>query len=170
MLALLSAILASSAPASALDASVPWFERITVTVDDQGKQRTCHYQSSVDPAGPKPCDRAMAATIPVIEPAIDGVYSRLTFERRFSPAPKLDSGRLRAGDSLLAHKIMFLTIGADGSIASCRVVGRSGALMPAYGCDEAKAEQFSVSAGASASTSRQAFMTILVYGHQEQIA
>lgn len=170
MLALMAAVLAASTPGSALESAVPWFERITVTVDDQGKQRACRYQSSLDGAAPQPCDRSMAATIPATAKAGSGVYSKLTFERRFSPAPKLDSVRLRAGDKLLVQQVMFLTIDAGGSIASCRVVGRSGDMMPAYGCDEAKAEQFRVSAGIPAETPRQAFMTILVYGHQEQIA
>lgn len=170
MLAFMAAVLAASIPGPALESSVPWFERITVTVDDQGKQRACRYQSSLDAAAPRPCDRDMAATIPATTKAGSGVYSKLTFERRFSPAPKLDSVRLRAGDRLLVQQVMFLTIDADGSIAACRVVGRSGDMMPAYGCDEAKAEQFRVSARNPDETQRQAFMTILVYGHQEQIA
>jgi hypothetical protein len=43
-------------------------------------------------------------------------------------------------------------------------------MIPAYGCDEAKTEQFRAKAGADSVAPRQAFMTILVYGHQEQIA
>ena len=170
MLAFMTAFLAASIPSSPLESSVPWFERITVTVDDQGAQRSCQYQFSLTPGGPKPCDQSMTSTIPATAKASSGVYSKLTFERRFSPAPKLDSGRLLAGDKLLAQQVMFLTIGANGSIAACRVVGRAGDMMPAYGCDEAKSEQFRVPARTSAGTSSQAFMTILVYGHQEQIA
>jgi hypothetical protein len=165
----MTTLLAASIPSLPLEASVPWFERITVTVDDQGTQRSCQYQLSLTPGGPKPCDQNMASTVPATAKASSGVYSKLTFERRFSPAPKLDSVRLRAGDKLLAQQVMFLTISEDGSIAACRVVGRSGDMMPAYGCDEARAEQFRVPA-TSAGTPRQAFMTILVYGHQEQIA
>lgn len=170
MPAFMAALLAASIPSSLLESSVPWFERITVTVDDQGTQRSCQYQFSLTPGGPKPCDQSMISTIPATAKASSGVFSKLTFERRFSPAPKLDSGRLRAGDKLLAQQVMFLTISSDGSIAACRVVGRAGDMMPAYGCDEAKSEQFRVPASASSKASRQGFMTILVYGHQEQIA
>ena len=91
------------------------------------------------------------------------------FERRFSPGAKLDNGRLQTGDELLGQQVMFLTIDADGSIQSCRVVGTSGDMVPAYGCTEAKSEQFRAEAAAAADTPRQAFMTIRVFGHQEQI-
>jgi hypothetical protein len=42
--------------------------------------------------------------------------------------------------------------------------------VPTYDCDAVKAEQFHVAASASSEAPRQAFMTILVYGHHEQIA
>ena len=171
MLAFLAALLAASNPAPALEASVPWWERITVTMDDKGAQQSCNYQFSLSSKGPEACDQEMASTIPSIKgKAGAGVFSKLTFERRFSPGPKLDSGRMQTGDELLGQQVMFLTIGTDGSIEHCRVVGTSGELVPAYDCDEAKSEQFRVAAGASSETSRQAFMTIMVYGHQEQIA
>ena len=173
MLALLAAVLAASTPAqtSKLEASVPWWERITVTVDDKGKQQSCKYQSSLSPTGAEACDKEMADSIQGRGgKGSSGVYSTLTFERRFSPGPRLDSGRLETGDKLLGQQVMFLTIEGDGSIASCKVVGTSGDMLPDYGCDEAKSEQFRVEASASSDMPRQAFMTIRVYGHQEQIA
>lgn len=171
MLGFVVAVLAASTSAHALEASVPWWERITVTVDHQGKQQACRYQSSVSASAPRACDREMAATIPAIGGKGSlGLYSKLTFERRFSPGARLDSGRLQAGDKLLGQQVMFMTFGAGGSIESCRVVGISGDMIPAYGCDEARTEQFRVPASAPSAAPRQAFMTILVYGHQEQIA
>ena len=150
---------------------MPWWERISVIVDDKGKQQSCNYQSSLVPVGPEACDEEMAATMPSIRAkGGPGLYSRLTFERRFSPGAKLDSGRLQAGDKLLGQQVMHLMIGADGAIESCKVVGTSGDMVPAYDCEEMKAEQFRVAASASTDTPRQAFMTILVYGHNEQIA
>jgi hypothetical protein len=150
---------------------MPWWERISVTLDDKGKQQSCKYQFSLSAKGAETCDQAMAASIqPRAAKGATGLFSKLTFERRFSPGEKLDSGRLETGDKLLGQQVMFLTIGADGAIDSCRVVGTSGDLLPAYGCDEAKSEQFRVQASAPADEPRQAFMTILVYGHQEQIA
>ena len=172
MLALIAAVLASaSAPTSMLEASTPWWERISVTVDDKGTQQSCFYQSSLSPTGAETCDEAMAASVqPRRTQLQSGLYSKLTFERRFSPGGKLDSGRLQAGDELLGQQVMFLTIDPDGSIGSCRVVGTSGDLLPTYGCDEAKSEQFRAQASAPSQAPRQAFMTIMVYGHQEQIA
>ncbi|HVL29573.1 MAG TPA: hypothetical protein VM326_02490 [Sphingomicrobium sp.] len=168
MLPLLAAFLAASTSAP-LEASMPWWERISVTVDDKGKQQSCSYQSSRLPTGP--CDEEMASTLPAIRAkGGPGLYSKLTFERRFSPGARLDSGRLQPGDKLLGQQVMHLTFGADGTIASCKVVGRSGEMIPAYDCDEVKAEVFRASTGASPKAPLQAFMTILVYGHQEQIA
>ncbi len=171
MLALAAAALAAASPTPLLEASTPWWERITVTVDGEGTQQSCKYQSSLSPTGAETCDQEMAASVqPARSKAPSGVYSKLTFERRFSPGEKLDSGRLQTGDTLLAHQVMFLTIGNDGSIDSCRVVGTSGDLRPAYGCAEAKSEQFRMPAISGEAAPSQAFMTILVYGHQEQIA
>ena len=176
MLALIAAILATTpvqapVPTSMLEASTAWWERISVTVDDKGTQQSCTYQSSLSPSGAKACDDDMAASVqPRPAMATSGLYSKLTFERRFSPGGKLDSGRLQAGDKLLGQQVMFLTIDADGSIGSCRIVGTSGDLRPSYGCKEAKSEQFRAQASAPSRAPRQAFMTILVYGHQEQIA
>lgn len=150
---------------------MPWWERISVTVDDKGKQQSCSYQSSQAPAGPEACDEDMASAMPAIRAkGGPGLYSKLTFERRFSPGARLDSGRLQPGDKLLGQQVMYLTFGADGAIASCKVVGRSGDMIPAYDCDEVKTEVFRAAASAPAAAPRQAFMTILVYGHQEQIA
>ena len=170
MLAFVAAVLAASTPSPILEASVPWWERITVTVDDKGTQQSCNYHFSLSPNGPEACDQEMADSIPGRKAQGGaGAFSKLTFERRFSPGSKLDSGRLQTGDKLLGQQVMFLTISAEGSIESCKVVGTSGDLVPTYGCNEAKAEQFRVKAGASSDVPSQAFMTILVYGHQEQI-
>ena len=171
MLALLAAALATSTPTPMLEASLPWWERISVTVDDKGKQQSCTYQSSLAGIVPQACDEDMAASVgPRSAKGATGVFSKLTFERRFSPGQKLDSGRLETGDKLLGQQVMFLTFTPDGAIQSCRVVGASGDLVPTYGCDEAKTEQFRVNASARSGSPHQAFMTILVYGHQEQIA
>lgn len=174
MLAFVAAVLAASTPTldstPVLEASVPWWERITVAVDDKGRQQSCKYQSSLSPNGAEVCDQELAASVqPRQTSGRSGVYLKLTFERRFSPGAKLDSGRLQAGDKLLGQQVMFLTIGPDGAIKTCRVVGTSGDMSPSYGCEQAKSEQFRQASGQSGQP-RQAFMTILVYGHQEQIA
>ena len=177
MLALFAAALAasSSAPASItdpmLESAVPWFERITVTLDDKGTQKSCKYQFSLSPTGVENCDKEMAASVgPKNATGQDGVYSKLTFERRFSPGAKLDTGKLPTGDKLLGQQVLFLTIDAKGEIGSCKVLATSGDLLPAYDCDQAKTEQFKVAASAPAGKQSEAFMTVTVYGHEEQIA
>ena len=170
MLPLLAALLAASTPAP-LELSMPWWERISVTLDDKGNQQSCNYQSSLSPKGPEACDKEMSSTMPSIRAqGGPGLYSKLTFERRFSPGAKIDSGRLQAGDKLLGQQVMHLSFGTDGAIESCKVVGTSGDLVPTYDCEEIKAEQFRVAASSPAEEPRQAFMTIMVYGHHEQIA
>lgn len=159
---------ASSAPASeALESGVPWWEKITVTVDDKGKQQSCRYETSA--AGVAACDREMAASIETGGKGTQGFFKKVTFERRFSPGGLLDAGKLQPGDRLLGRQVMFLTIGPNGAIESCKLVATSGEVPPEYGCAEAKKEQFRVEASADGS-SRQAFMTVLAYGHTEHIA
>lgn len=161
---------APPAPAPALENSVPWWEKVTVTVDDKGKQQSCFYEASHFGGGPTACDPKMAAGLDAAGgegPA--GVFTKMTFERRFSPGEELDGGQLQPGDTLLARQVMFLTFDPAGAIQSCEVVATAGERRPAYGCDEAKKEQFRTQASTGPAP-RQAFMTILAYGHQEQIA
>ena len=170
MLALFAAALAASSPNPVLEASVPWWEKVTVTVDDKGKQQSCRYESSLSANGAESCDEEMAAGLRADSDGRAGVYSKLTFERRFSPGvAQLDAGQLQPGDQLLGRHVLFLTIDAEGSIENCHIVATSGDILPAYDCEEAKKEQFSAQA-ISGSGARQAFMTILAYGHSEQIA
>lgn len=174
MLAFLAGILAASTQVATqepvLEPAMPWWERISVTFDDKGAQQSCKYQSSLSPNGAEDCDDGMAANLKSRGgKAQTGVYSKLTFERRFSPVTP-DSGRLQPGDQLLGRQVMYLTINSEGSIESCKVVSTSGDMPPEYDCEEVKSEQFRAAASASASPPRQAFMTILAYGHKEQIA
>ena len=180
MLAFLAAALAASiqptpaTPAvpdttSILESSTPWWERITVTVDDKGTQRSCRYQTSHSPGGAEACDEATAASIKAGGEGQTGVLSKVTFERRFSPDGQLDAGRLQPGDTLFGRQVMFLTIDAKGAIESCHVVSISGESPPGYGCNDARKEQFRAAAS-TAPAPRQAFMTILAYGHTERIA
>lgn len=169
MLAFLAAVAAASTPSPALETSTPWWERITVTVDDKGEQQSCRYETSSSAAGGEACGEAMASTLPSAGKTATGLYSKLTFERRFSPGARLDSGKLQPGDTLIGRQVMFLTFDAKGAISGCHVVAVSGDAPTEYGCDQAKKEQFRVPAGA-APTPHQAFMTILAYGHTEHLA
>jgi hypothetical protein len=159
------------APAAALEASAPWWERITMTIDDHGKQQSCKYDSSLSL---KPAEACQVDTSfrPTASDAGDvtGQYTKLTFERRFSPGARPDSGQLQPGDKRLAHEVMFLTIGSDGSVEGCRVVASSGDRPPEYGCEEARSERFEAQGSVASGAARHAFMTVLVYGHNEQLA
>jgi len=167
VLALFAAALASSVTASPiLESAQPWWERITVTVDDKGEQRRCLYETSS--SGAATCDEAMAASIPGTA-GKSGSFSKVTYERRFSPGgAQLDSGRLRPGDTLLGRQVMFLTFDAQGAIDSCKVVAATGELEFSYDCDAARKEQFRAQANADPAA-RQAFLTVLAYGHIERI-
>lgn len=156
-----------TAPATPLETAAPWWEKITVTVDDQGEQQSCRYETSA--AGAQACEPAMAASIGTSGKGAAGLYKKVTFERRFSPGGRLDAGTLQPGDTLLGRQVMYLTIDAAGAISTCKVVETSGEARPDYGCDEAKKEKFSAG-GDAAAAARQAFMTVLAYGHTEQIA
>ena len=162
---------ASSAPsataeADRLEAASAWWEKITVTVDPKGTQQSCRYETSS--TGSAACDEAMAASISPGKGSA-GLFKKVTFERRFSPGGQLDTGRLAPGDMLLGRSVMFLTIDANGAIQGCKVVASSGDAPPDYDCDEVKNEQFRAEAGTDG-TARQAFMTVLAYGHTESIA
>jgi hypothetical protein len=156
-----------STDSDVLEAALPWWERITVTVDDKGTQQGCRYETSQN--GSLACDKEMADSVKARGVGTTGLFKKVTFERRFSPGGKLDSGKLQPGDTLLGRQIMFLTIDASGAIASCKIVATSGDVPSSYDCEDARKEQFRAQASTD-STARQAFMTVLAYGHIEAIA
>ena len=171
VLAFLAAALAAttpSNPSAVLESAQPWWERITVTVDHKGEQQSCLYEASISPGGAEACDEKMAASVQAAGDRREGLYSKLTFERRFSPGGRLDAGRVQPGDTLLGRQVMFLTFDENGSIASCDIVAASGDLAPDYDCAKVRKEQFRAQASAEPGA-RQAFMTLLAYGHTEQI-
>lgn len=168
MLAFVVAALAASTSSAILETSVPWWERVTVTVDDKGKQQSCQYQVSLQPSGARRCDAAMAASLPTGR-GESGRFAKMTFERRFSPGRQIDSGQLQPGDELLGRKVLFLTFSEEGAIESCKVVAATGDMEFAYNCEEARKEQFRAQASAGPGQ-RQAFLTVLAYGHTEHIA
>lgn len=160
---------ASATNSPALTTAAPWWERFTFTMTGDGAQQGCSYQSSVAIPGSEGCspDDAKATSSPMTHRASSstGTYTKITIERRFTPGVNPDPGRLEAGDTLLGKQIMALAIDATGSVSSCTVVDKSGELQPPYGCTEARSEHFDASSAAQAV--RRAYMTVLVYGHEE---
>jgi len=153
----------------ALVSAVPWSEKVTVTIAGDGKAQSCRYESSLKPDGGKDCDVAMSAGAMASASGEKGEYTRITFERRFSPVTP-ESAALQVGDTLLGRQVLALAIDPKGLVKACQIIASSGAMTPDYGCTEATAEHFQAKAGASPkSPNEQGYMTILVYGHSEHI-
>lgn len=172
MLGLAAMILAAaSADASpALTSHTPWWEKVTYTIIGDSAQQSCQYESSI--AGARNCDsdEASSPLRPAASDATTGTFTKITIERRFTPAGAPHPGGLEPGDTLLGGQIMALAIDTAGTVRGCKVLAASGDVRPAYGCDDVRAERFEASAGRATPEVRQAFMTIVVYGHEEQLA
>lgn len=160
---------AATTNVSALDSSSPWWERVTVTIAGNGQPEACRFESSVGPGSAKECQvQASQAAMEKTASGAKDSYTRITFERRFSPDWQPDATQAPAGDMLLGRQVLSLAIGGKGAVQGCQVVAASGDMRPEYGCKEASAEKFSASAS-TAHPTRQAYMTILVYGHSEHL-
>jgi hypothetical protein len=159
---------------STLNSNAPWWERVTVTVTDDGSTHSCRYETSLQPAAAQDCavsgsGSALAYSAGSPSGPKDQ-YTRITFERRFSPgAQPTAQQQLQPGETLLGGQVMALAIDGRGAVKHCRIVATSGALTPQYGCDEAAAEKFEAKAGTARAPEREGFMTILVYGHSEHV-
>lgn len=157
----------SSTPSPTLVASEPWWERVTRTISSDGTEQSCRYESSRARISSPDCEIA-AGGDSATQPA--SRFTKLTYERRFVPGGSPDMGKLEPGDKLLGSQVMMLAINSAGSVEGCRVVVATGDSLPDYGCNEARTERFEASAERGRETARRAYMTILVYGHVEQIA
>ena len=172
-LALLAAAAASTASSPTLVSNAPWWEKVTVTIAGDGKPQSCQYSASHGGGSASQCDVAGAAPVAAKTPAgTPDQFTKITFERRFNPGDtRPDSTKLHAGDTLLGGQVMALAIDEAGSVKGCKVIAKAGDVTPDYGCDEATAEKFQASAKVrSAATDGIGFMTVLVYGHEENMA
>lgn len=155
-----------------------WWERVTVTVTDDGKTHSCRYETSLEPAAGQDCSteggasaKALGASASSGGGGAKDQFTRITFERRFTPGITPQTETLKPGETLLGGQVMALAIDARGAVKHCKIVATSGAVTPQYGCDQAAAEKFEASvrdtkAGPAA---REGYMTILVYGHSEHL-
>lgn len=167
-------LLAAASSAASPTSSAPplstaaWFEKITVTVAGNGKPQSCKYETNLRAAGSSECEVVGKASGSAGGPA-ETQFTRITFERRFSPGETPPGeASLALGDKLLGRHVLALAIDAAGTVQGCKVVAVSGEMTPNYGCDEAQAEKFEAKAGAEA-PHRQGFLTVLVYGHEEHL-
>lgn len=162
---ILAAVSAQASPS--LSSAAPWWEKVTYTISGDGAE-TCRFESSL--AGARSCQEEAGSSPVSGAGGSSGTYTKITIERRFSPGGQPDAVGLQAGDTLLGGRVLALSIDEAGEVQSCKTLVASGDLRPAYGCDEAKAERFSASAGDTSPQMRQAYMTIIVYGHEEYLA
>lgn len=166
----LAALILAAASANAspeLTPASPWWEKITYTISGDGAQQSCVYQSSL--AGARSCDSDEQSSPIRARSGSTGTYTKITIERRFTPPGGPDPLSLEAGDTLLGGQVMALAIDGTGAVRSCQILAASGDVRPAYGCKQARAERFEASARETEPV-REAFMTILVYGHEEYLA
>lgn len=155
--------------ATTLSPDAPWWERVTVTVTGDGHPQSCHYESSLQPKNGQDCDVTGSQAAMASNNGAKDQYTRITFERRFSPGAQPRVTELDPGETLLGGQVLALAIDARGAVKGCRIVATSGAVRPEYGCVEATAERFDASAGERSSAQRQGYMSIIVYGHSEHV-
>lgn len=169
MLALAALFLASASvdASPALTFESPWWEKFTFTMTGDGTQQACSYQTNLASSGTQSCGDDGSQAPRQHNASAGGSYTKITVERRFTPASQPDPLDVQAGDTLLGGQVLALAIDKAGTVQTCKVVGAQGDLTPPYGCDEAKTEKFDASAPRSVGAVRHAFMTVLVYGHEE---
>lgn len=160
---------ATAHSATALLPSSPWWERVTVTISGDGKPQSCRFESSRKPDGAQSCDVVGNAASSATSSGAKDQYTRITFERRFKPGAQPDAGDVQPGETLLGGQVMALGIDPRGEVKTCKVVSQSGSMRPEYGCAQATTERFEASAAAPASTAREGYLTIIVYGHSEHV-
>ena len=165
-----TAAAASTSTPQALSSTNPWWEKITVTMVGDGDPQSCTYESNMSAVPTDGCEVVgEGAGITKASASPPDEWTRITFERRFIPGDaQPQPSEMDPGDTLLGGQIMALAIDGGGKVNGCKVIAKSGDVTPDYGCTEASAEKFEPTA--SSSDSRVGFMTIMVYGHSENVA
>lgn len=159
---------ASAATSPALISNSPWWEKVTVTYGDDGSHRACNYESSLALEGEGACDAATASAGKAGKSAA-GVQTKITFERRFTPGAMPASKSLEPGDTLIGGLMMMVAFDQNGAVRGCSVLAETGEARPDYGCDEVRAERFQASVGGASQNSQLGVLTVLVYGHEEEV-
>jgi len=155
-----------SAKSEALSSTAPWWEKLVLTVGDEGEAQSCLYETSLEPGTAKECTVEDESEAVPASAALPEQMTRITFERRFSPVASLADSEIAAGDTLLGKAVLALAIDKDGRVRGCKMVASDGT-KPDYTCKEATAEKFEASATSDSKPLRVASLTILVYAHEE---
>ena len=169
-IAALALVSTSAVSAGTLTSTGPWWERVTVLVSDNGETQSCRYKLSFKTGGGQESCSVDGASATVAKGDAAGAkaeFTRITFERRFTPGGKPDMA-LQPGETLLGGRLLSLAIDGKGAVKNCQVVATSGSVTPQYGCADLQAERFEASvSGANATSAREGYMSIIVYGHSE---
>ncbi len=171
MLSIAALALAAATATSSPDvlSTGPWWEKITITYGDDGSRRSCNYESSRSLGSREACDAETAqVTAANASTSNGGVQTRITFERSFTPGAMPNLREMEPGDALLGGLVMMVAIDRDGSVRGCSVVAETGEAKPEYGCDQVRAERFQASLGGG-QDSQLGTLTVLVYGHKEEV-
>lgn len=171
MLSIAALALAAATATSSPDvlSTAPWWEKITITYGDDGSRRSCNYESSRSLGSREACDAETAqVTAANASTSNGGVQTRITFERSFTPGAMPNLREMEPGDALLGGLVMMVAIDRDGSVRGCSVVAETGEAKPEYGCDQVRAERFQASLGGG-QDSQLGTLTVLVYGHKEEV-
>ena len=165
-----TATTSTSTPTDTLVSSSAWWERVTVTLDGDGKPEACRYETSLSPANAEDCDvdSGQAAVASQVSSS-KGEVTRITFERRFNPNVAPAKPEIKTGDTLLGGQVMSLGIDPHGAVKNCRVLAAAGEMQPEYSCDDAQAEKFQASVGGPQKELHEGYMTVIVYGHSEHM-
>lgn len=161
-----------SSSSDTLVSTAPWWEKVTVTIAGNGKPAACRFETSLKPDQPRDCDvvASHSAVLKSASARSNEEFTRITFERRFTPGAEVPAAALQPGDQLLGKQVLALAIDGQGAVKNCHIVDAGGDMRPEYGCADAAAEHFQASAAtAKAAPQREATMTILVYGHSEHM-
>lgn len=140
-------------------------------VSDSGQAQSCRYESSLQSNAKQDCSVTSGASAEATHAGAKDQFTRITFERRFTPGAKPDLDKLQPGETMLGGRLMSLAIDAKGAVENCEVVATSGSVAPEYGCADLKAEHFEASVGGAAQNvpARSGYMSIIVYGHSEHV-
>ena len=172
MLSIAALALAAATATSSPDtlSTTPWWEKITITYGDDGSRRSCNYESSRSRGSKEACDDDESAQMTAANASTGngGVQTRITFERSFTPGAMPNIRDMEPGDALLGGLVMMVAIDRDGSVRGCSVVAETGEAKPEYGCDQVRAERFQASLGGD-QDSQLGTLTVLVYGHKEEV-
>jgi len=93
-----------------------------VLVADDGHAQSCRYESSLQPNAKQDCSVASGTAAQATHAGAKDQFTRITFERRFTPGAKPEM-QLQPGETLLGGRLMSLAIDAKGAVEKVEYAG-----------------------------------------------